>query len=82
LHFAGTCSQARSYERHRPEETVLHQVFVQHLPEFLAEADDQGGLPKFVRRELEGFMRCGLLVWLCPCGLPQVRLRKTCRLVV
>lgn len=25
----------RSYERHRPEETVLHQVFVQHLPEFL-----------------------------------------------
>jgi len=39
----------------------LHQVFVQHLPEFLAAADEQGGLPKFVRRELEGFMRCGLL---------------------
>ena len=51
-------------ERRRPEEGVLFQVVAQHLDTFLAhlEHDDcERSLPSFVRRELNGYLRCGIL---------------------
>jgi hypothetical protein len=52
---------ARTYERHRPEETVLHRTLAAHWPAFRERADEHGGLPRFVVREIEEYLRCGLL---------------------
>jgi hypothetical protein len=54
---------ARGYARRRPEHTVLHAVVREHLPDFLRETRDQAdrGLPRYVERELRGYLRCGLL---------------------
>jgi hypothetical protein len=54
----------RSYERHRPEETVLFKVLQGHWKTFLAELEsgtDPPVLPAFVVSEVEAFLRCGLL---------------------
>jgi hypothetical protein len=51
--------QAPGYERHRPEQTVLYRVVEQHWPAFRGRADEAGGLPRFVVREMEEFLRCG-----------------------
>jgi hypothetical protein len=56
---------ADSYRARRPEQTVLHQTLSAHFGEFRARADEQGGLPKFVVRELEAYLRCGLLAYGC-----------------
>lgn len=54
-----------SYERRAPEQSALYRVVQQHLESFLAharEADESSsGLPRFVERELRGFLRCGIL---------------------
>jgi hypothetical protein len=60
------CRAARSartdgYARHRPEETLLYRVVSAHWPAFHARAEERGGLPKFVVREVEGYLGCGLL---------------------
>jgi hypothetical protein len=49
----------RSRIRHRPEGTVLYQAVAQHWPAFLERAGEHGGLPRFVVREFEEFLRCG-----------------------
>jgi len=49
------------YERRRPEESVLYQVVQAHWPDFLERAEEQGGLPRFVVREFEEYLRCGIL---------------------
>jgi hypothetical protein len=46
--------------RHRPEETALYQTLERYWPEFRERAEEAGGLPAFVVRELEAFLRCGL----------------------
>lgn len=43
----------RSRFRHRPEGTVLYQTVAEHWPAFLAQAEEQGGLPSFVVKEFE-----------------------------
>jgi Transposase zinc-binding domain len=46
-------------------DTVLHGVVQEYLESFLAAAaarTDGVGLPRFIERELRGFLRCGLLV--------------------
>jgi hypothetical protein len=46
-------------------DTVLHGVVREHLETFLAAAAARTGgegLPRFIERELRGFLRCGLLV--------------------
>ena len=52
------------YERHRPEATTLYAVVRDNL-ETLYGAIDEGAipitLPGFVRKELEGYLDCGLL---------------------
>jgi len=47
--------------RHRPEETVLHQVLSLHFEEFVERAEEAGGLPDFVLKEVREYLRCGLL---------------------
>jgi len=49
------------YARRRPEDTVLHSVVRAHWPAFLERAEEAGGLPKFVVREFEAYLECGLL---------------------
>jgi hypothetical protein len=53
-----------SYERHRPETTTLYAVVRDNLETLyaaVASGFDGAALPPFVRRELEGYLDCGLL---------------------
>lgn len=59
-HSHHTAPGARS-ERRRPEETVLYQVVESYWPRFLEKAEEAGGLPKFVRKEIEEYLDCGQL---------------------
>ena len=60
-HVHSTTKRADGYERRRPEETALHKIVQRAWPSFVDRCDEAGGLPKFVRREVEGYLRCGLL---------------------
>ncbi|GMV13973.1 MAG: hypothetical protein AMXMBFR56_21970 [Polyangiaceae bacterium] len=51
----------RSRLRHRPESTVLYQTVAEHWPAFLERAEEHGGLPRFVVKEFEEYLRCGRL---------------------
>jgi hypothetical protein len=54
----------RSYERHRPEETLLYKVLQDHWLTFLRElelAAESSELPAFVVAEVEAYLRCGIL---------------------
>jgi hypothetical protein len=53
--------RADGYARHRPEESLLYQVIEEYWPEFLQRADEAGGLPRFVVREFESYLKCGIL---------------------
>ena len=53
------------YERHRPEDTVLYRTIRQHWGEFCERAEEASGLPRFVVREVEEYLRCGLLPFGC-----------------
>ena len=60
----GTCGTlpAIGYRRREPERTVLHQVVREQLKTFLARQQDRGRpVPRFVERELRGFLECGIL---------------------
>src|SRR5450631_4685468 len=51
-----------SFERHRPEETVLYTTLQAHWKTFLEELEaeaDTPALPAFVVAEVEAFLRCG-----------------------
>jgi hypothetical protein len=71
-------SGGRAYERHRPEETVLYRTVERHWPAFRERAEEHGGLPRFVVREVEEYLRCGLLergcvrVACCSCGFERL----------
>jgi len=59
-------SPAVIYERRRPEETTLYQVVQDNLATRYGAVADGAlaiALPRFVRKELEGYLDCGLL---CP----------------
>jgi len=50
------------YCRYRPERSALFNIVAEHYPRFIQEVEQSGGyLPKFVRREFEDFLKCGLL---------------------
>lgn len=51
---------------------MLHRVLRAHWPAFLERAQEAGGLPEFVVREFEEYLRCGLLEH----GLVQLRCRQ------
>lgn len=52
-----------SYARRRPENSTLHRIVRENVETLYAaiEAGDAGALPAFVRKELEGYLDCGLL---------------------
>lgn len=59
----GSCPRP-SYERRRPEDTVLHKVLRENVMTFLEQAKDHStgqGLPAYVKEELLAFLDCGLL---------------------
>ena len=60
LALTGSCA---SYERRRPEETVLYQLVAEHAETFFAqvEAETGAGLPDFVKAEFEALLECGIL---------------------
>jgi hypothetical protein len=62
-HAAPTAT--RGYSRRQPENTVLYSVVQDHLATLLATAREQSehglGYPRFVEREFEKFLACGLL---------------------
>jgi hypothetical protein len=49
------------YERHRPEETVLYRVVATHWACFRERVEEVGPLPRFVVKEIEEYLRCGIL---------------------
>ena len=40
---------------------MLHRVVRSHWPAFLERAEEAGGLPRFVVREVDAYLECGLL---------------------
>jgi hypothetical protein len=55
------------YHRRQPQESPLYRAVRAHLDAFLARTPGEGGgpLPGFVRRELEAYLRRGLLTYGC-----------------
>ena len=49
------------YERRRPEESVLYRVVDEHWQAFREGIEGLSDLPKFVVREVDEYLRCGLL---------------------
>jgi hypothetical protein len=59
---ARTVGDTVYYERHRPEQTLLHQIIEEYYPAFLDLMSAQGRtLPAYVQREFEDYLRCGRL---------------------
>ena len=54
-------SPQAGYERHRPEQTSLYQTVAAYWHKFLERAEEAGGLPDFVKREVEAYLDCGIL---------------------
>jgi len=52
-----------SFQRHKPEETVLYKVIQNNWLSFQAQEEEDTGhpLPDFVIREFEEYFRCGIL---------------------
>ena len=51
-----------SYERHRPEQTLLYRIIKEHWPRFQKHLERQGKqLPAYVIQEFEDFLKCGCL---------------------
>ena len=53
---------APAYRPRRPQDTLLHRIVREHLETFLAHARESydAPLPKYVRDELRGYLRCGI----------------------
>jgi len=51
-----------TYERHRPEQTLLYQLVEKHYPALVEQLAQQGKcLPDHVYREFEAYLKCGRL---------------------
>ena len=61
-HRAGRGGDGHGYAPRRPEQSVLYGVVQEQLETFLARAHaGERPVPRFVERELRGFLRCGIL---------------------
>ena len=51
------------YQRHRPEKTLLYKLVQENLLTFYErmEGEYEGGLPDFVKKEFDEFLKCGIL---------------------
>ena len=54
-------ARADGYARRRPEDTLLYALVREHWPRLLERAEEQGGLPRFVVRDFDEYLRCGRL---------------------
>jgi Transposase zinc-binding domain len=57
------CAATPTYQRRQPEQTALYRTVEAHLPTFLAQTGgdaEHAGLPGFVKREFEAYLRCGI----------------------
>src|SRR5438128_11504186 len=61
----GGVGRSDGYRRREPRTTVLYQTVEQQWPVFRERAAETGGLPRFVEREFEEYLRCGVLEWRC-----------------
>jgi hypothetical protein len=63
-----------SYERRRPETTLLHRVVREHLLTLLALTKEDGaeGLPRYVEQEFRKYINCGILA----CGFARARCKR------
>jgi len=63
--FTTAAPSTTTYARRQPETTVLYEVVRDHFASLLDEARDRSeygfGYPRFVEREFEKFLACGLL---------------------
>jgi Putative transposase/Transposase zinc-binding domain len=50
-----------NYRRREPAQTALYGLVSAHWAPFLEQAEEVGGLPKFVTTEFEAYLRCGIL---------------------
>ena len=51
------------YERHRPEQTTLYRLVLQHAASFIANTEASTGieLPCFIKDEFDALLECGIL---------------------
>jgi len=60
----GGCATTATYQARQPAHTVLYRTVEAHLETFLAHTAgdaERSGLPGFVKREFEAYLRCGIL---------------------
>jgi hypothetical protein len=52
------------YERHRPEQTTLYRLVLQHAASFIAQTEASTGaeLPLFIKDEFDALLECSILV--------------------
>ena len=51
-----------TYERHRPEQTLLYKLVEKHYPALVEQLDAQGkSLPLHVHQEFDAYLKCGRL---------------------
>ena len=58
------CATTATYQPRQPADTVLYRTVEAHLRTFLAHTAgdaERSGLPVFVKREFEAYLRCGIL---------------------
>jgi hypothetical protein len=56
------CDSASEYVPRNPADTVLYNVVAENIESFLARQQERGRVvPRFVERELRGFLDCGVL---------------------
>lgn len=55
-------ARSPTYRQHHPEDTPLYWLVEEHLPSFLAAAEQnyRGALPNYVREEFKAYSRCGI----------------------
>ena len=79
---AATAALPRGYRPRRPEQTVLYELvsaYREPMLRHMREVDPKGsGLPRHVDRELEAFLRCGILAH----GFTRVRWGRDARRVL
>ena len=57
-------TSSATYQRHTPEQDLLHQILSEHLETFLQECRTEAhGLPAYVERDLRAYLECGVLAY-------------------
>ena len=62
LHLVPRRPTTIDYQRHQPEQTLLHEVIGEHLEGFIANSRERDApVARFVERELRAYLKCGVL---------------------